>query len=137
MPANGIDDRILALYDAQNGGAVYLRVDPALVDNNIKSDRFRPVAFQTPNGFADSLLTENDHADANSALFEDNPILTERLLHELVHHVQHHSGAYDTFPCMAYGEKEAYRLGGLYFDRHYMEDPMPNRQFWAHVYSRC
>jgi hypothetical protein len=66
-----------------------------------------------------------------------NPIFQERLLHELVHHVQRHTGAYDRFACPAEGEVDAYRLGGLFLKQRRVEDPLPNRNFWARVYSRC
>jgi hypothetical protein len=32
---------------------------------------------------------------------------------------------------------EAYSLGGRYLDEARIEEPMPNRRFWAHAYSRC
>jgi hypothetical protein len=66
-----------------------------------------------------------------------DPYFQERLLHELVHHVQRHAGAYDRFRCRAEGEVDAYRLGGLFLSQRRVEDHLPNRAFWARVYSRC
>lgn len=67
----------------------------------------------------------------------DNPIFREILLHELVHHVQHTSGAAADWECLALGEKEAYRLGGLYLKQTGTTDPLHNRIFWGAIYSRC
>jgi len=67
----------------------------------------------------------------------DDLLFQERLLHELVHHVQHVNGAYDRFQCRAQGEREAYLLGGKFLKQHHAEDPLPNRNFWAAMYSRC
>ena len=66
-----------------------------------------------------------------------DPIFRERVLHELVHHVQYQSGAYDAFLCKNSGEKDAYLLGGKYLKQRHIDDPLPNRNFWAHIYSRC
>lgn len=110
IPVNGIDDRILALYDFQTDakGIVYLRVAENTLDNPAALDELK-----------------------------DDPVFQEKLLHELIHHVQYQSGQSATFPCRAFGEKEAYRLGGVFFKQRHVEDPIPNRNFWAHVYSRC
>lgn len=128
IPDNGIDDRVLALYDATAGdnGAIYLR----RVKNNLA-----PVRIGTQVNIHAEFSLPSPTSDPE--IFRDDPILTERLLHELVHHVQFHSGEIENFPCRAHGEIEAYALGGLYFKKRYIEDPMPNRNFWAHVYSRC
>lgn len=95
-------------------------------------------------GLYDSTSTSNGviylRVDADTESGEEiwsSPILQERLLHELVHHVQFQSGAVNDFPCQKYGEKEAYMLGGRFLKQRYANDPMPNRRFWAHVYSRC
>jgi len=67
----------------------------------------------------------------------DDVLFQERLLHELVHHVQRVNGAYDRFLCRAQGEREAYLLGGKFLKERHAEDPLPNRNFWAAMYSRC
>lgn len=67
----------------------------------------------------------------------ENPVFQERLLHELVHHVQHQSGAAARYACFAEGEPEAYRLGGLFLQRHHANDPLPNRAFWGRIYGQC
>jgi hypothetical protein len=51
--------------------------------------------------------------------------------------VQYRTGAYDRFLCRAEGEVDAYRLGGLFLRQRHVEDWLPNRAFWARVYSRC
>ncbi|WP_425092822.1 hypothetical protein [Tropicimonas sp. S265A] len=109
MPAKGVDERIQALYSIEEGphGRVYI-LDADLV----------PGA-----------------ADGDDAY--DNPLFREMLLHELVHHVQHVSGVADSYLCPAQGEVEAYRVGGVYLKQVHADDPMPNRAFWAHMYSRC
>ena len=72
---------------------------------------------------------------------DDKPLddveFQERLLHELVHHVQRVNGQYDRYLCPAQGEREAYRLGGQFLKERHAEDPLPNRDFWAAMYSRC
>ena len=104
-----VDPRVMALYDfeAPPHGRIYV-IDPA--------------------------LTEGARAGEDPL---ENPVFQERLLHELVHHAQRLSGAYDDFLCPAEGELEAYRLGGLFLKRRHAEDPLPNRAFWARIYSRC
>ncbi|WP_448190096.1 hypothetical protein [Azospirillum sp. sgz301742] len=67
----------------------------------------------------------------------DDVEFQERLLHELVHHVQRVNGQYARYQCPAQGEREAYRLGGQFLKEHHAEDPLPNRTFWAAMYSRC
>lgn len=140
IPDSGIDDRILALYDptGDKHGVVYLRVD--------RKEQFqieRELRMRYVRGLHAASLVEGSRAtpkvldDVFAMIFDKNPILTERLLHELVHHVQYQSGTMAKFTCTALGEKEAYRLGGLYFNRHHVVDPMPNRNFWANAYSRC
>lgn len=59
------------------------------------------------------------------------------VLHELIHHAQFDSGAYDTYSCRNYGELEAYTLGGKYLKDRYVTDPLPNRDVREHMYSRC
>jgi hypothetical protein len=109
MPVKGIDARIQALYSIGEGmhGRVYI-LDADLVPG----------------------------ADAGDSAHE-NPLFREMLLHELIHHVQHVSGAADAYLCPAQGEVEAYRFGGQYLRQVNAPDPMPNRTFWAHMYSRC
>ncbi|MGB0661086.1 MAG: hypothetical protein ACPGNV_13035 [Mangrovicoccus sp.] len=109
-PANTapeIDPRILGLYDMTGDGRIFI-IAPELTDGVQPGE--------------DPL---------------ENPIFQERLLHELVHHVQHQTGAYDGFLCQAQGEADAYMLGGLYLARRHVSDPLPNRHFWARIYSRC
>lgn len=67
----------------------------------------------------------------------DNPWFRERLLHELVHYAQYHSGAYARFACPSRGELDAYRLGGLYLRQLGVADPIPARPNLARWYSRC
>lgn len=64
-------------------------------------------------------------------------VFQEQLLHELVHHVQRMSGVMDRWQCRNQGEREAYRLGGLFLTRNHATDPLPNRAFWGEIYSRC
>ncbi|WP_425102352.1 hypothetical protein [Tropicibacter sp. S64] len=66
-----------------------------------------------------------------------DPIFQEQLLHELVHHAQRLSGVMDSWQCRNQGEREAYRLGGLFLARNHATDPLPNRAFWGEIYSRC
>ena len=109
IPAGEVDERVLALYAFDDGsyGTIYVR------------DCRNEGAFD---------FEEEDC---------DDPAYLERLLHELVHHVQRFSGVLERFPCRNFGEKEAYLLGGRYLKARYFTDPLPNRNFWAHVYSRC
>ncbi|SHH79405.1 hypothetical protein [Marivita hallyeonensis] len=109
MPEDGVDERLNALYAATDGayGTIYLR--------------------------AAAGFDESEH-------FEDpteNPLWREVLLHELVHHVQWQSGEAQTWHCPAQGERVAYHLGGIYLAESHVWDPMGNRAFWAHMYSRC
>ncbi len=109
MPEDGKDERIQALYAATDGpdGTIYI-------------------------------LAARDYEDAEH--FEqpqDNPLWREVLLHELVHHVQWQGGEPATWQCHGAGEREAYLLGGRYLRRTRTDDPMPNRNFWAQIYSRC
>jgi hypothetical protein len=64
-------------------------------------------------------------------------LFQERLLHELVHHVQHVNGMHRRYRCPAQGEREAYVLGGLFLKESGVPDPLRDREFWAGVYSRC
>lgn len=110
IPVSGVDDRVLALYSFEDGanGTVYL-LAPEQPDTPVDPD-------EQP---------------------EFDPLFEERLLHELVHHVQRMSDAYSSFPCRNFGERQAYQLGGTYLRQRNVEDPLPNRNFWAHIYSRC
>lgn len=67
----------------------------------------------------------------------DNPVWREMVLHELIHHVQWATGEAEAWPCSRHGETEAYQLGGVFLREQGAPDPVPNRQFWAHVYGRC
>jgi hypothetical protein len=102
-----VDPRVLALYSFEDG----------------------------PHGAIYLLAPDPAETPADDPL--DDPYFQERLLHELVHHVQRHTGAYDRFLCRAEGEIDAYRLGGLFLRQRRVEDHLPNRNFWARVYSRC
>ena len=108
-PTNGIDERVLALYAFDDG----------------------------PYGTVYALDCRHEGSFSHVLSTCDEPQFQERLLHELVHHVQRLSGAYERLPCRAAGEKEAYRLGGRFLAARHATDPLPNREFWAHVYSRC
>lgn len=109
LPDSGIDQRVLALYswDSNPHGIIYI---------------------------LDASLTEGIQ-EGESPL--ENPVFQERLLHELVHHVQYKTGQYDRFPCKNAGEKQAYLLGGQYLKQRHANDPLPNRTVLAHIYSRC
>jgi hypothetical protein len=109
VPDGGIDERLLALYAFDDGenGTIYV---------------------------LDCHTAEAPDPDESPCEY---PVYHERLLHELVHHVQQRSGAYAHFPCRNFGEKEAYLLGGRYLKARHVTDPLPNRNFWAHIYSRC
>lgn len=109
MPVKGVDERVQALYSIEEGahGRVYI--------------------------LSASLVPGAEDGDASY----ENPLFQEMLLHELVHHVQHVTGAADSYLCPAQGEVEAYRLAGLFLKQRHVSDPMPNRAFWAHMYSRC
>lgn len=140
IPQAGIDDRILALYDAETteNGKIFLRVDGLEIDEDARTAD----ALVTPVLVTASLNSRiksvvQTQPDTVPKQFENDPILMERLLHELVHHVQFQTGANKSFPCPAFGEKDAYQLGKLYFKQRRIEDPLPNRNFWAHIYSRC
>lgn len=108
-PADGVDERIYALYSFEDGphGTIYIL--QAKLTEDVED-------YPTPS---------------------ENPLFQERLLHELVHHTQRLAGAYDRMPCKKFAEKEAYLLGGKFLQQKRVADPMPNRNFWAHMYSRC
>lgn len=109
MPDDGVDERVNALYAAGDGphGTIYLLAAGVYQDAEF---------FDQPT---------------------ENPLWREVLLHELVHHVQWQSGVADTWQCPAQGEREAYSLGGRYLTQSAATDPMPNRNFWSMIYSRC
>ncbi|SMX36104.1 DUF6647 family protein [Maliponia aquimaris] len=109
IPDDGVDERLNGLYAFNNGphGTIYL-VRAA--------DIFGAEDFDDPT---------------------ENPLFREILLHELVHHVQRKSGAFENWPCPAIGETEAYRLGGRYLRQTRTTDPLGNRNFWAAIYARC
>jgi hypothetical protein len=112
IPPDGVDERYLALYSFDDGphGTIYV-LDPKIADPELAADK-----FYDP--------------------YQD-PIFQEKILHELVHHLQRRSGVYHTYQCQAQGEEEAYRLGGRYLRQLHTEDPLPNRNFRARIYSRC
>ncbi len=116
LPASGVDERILGLYAYDDGanGTIYI--------------------LQCSESEYESEFI--DHASGETCE-EENLMFQERLLHELVHHVQRVSGAAQLFTCRKFGEKEAYLLGGKFFKSHYFTDPLPNRNILAHMYSRC
>ena len=109
IPDDGVDERVNALYAATDGahGRIYI-LDPAT-------------------------MADAEHFDDPAA----NPLWREMLLHELVHHVQWQTGIQQTWACNAQGERMAYLLGGQYLRQVGARDPLPNRSFWAHAYSRC
>lgn len=109
LPEDGVDDRLLALYSAEDGphGTLYVLAPQHVADAQHWADP------------------------------AENPLFREIVLHELVHHVQWQSGAAEAWPCSRFGEEEAYRLGGRYLRERHAEDPIPNRNFWGRVYSRC
>lgn len=109
IPKDGVDDRLNALYAAEDGpnGTIYT-LAPAHID-----------------GAADF----DDPAD--------NPLFREIILHELVHHAQWQTGQPESWACQSQGEKDAYHLGGHYLKELRVTDPIPNRNFWAHMYSLC
>ena len=67
----------------------------------------------------------------------ENPVFRERLLHELVHHVQFHTGAFTAFACRTLAEVDALRLGALYLRRHHADDLLPQRWALMHEATRC
>ena len=110
IPESRIDDRVMALYNFEDG----------------------------PNGTIYVLGAEwTDDGAAPDQPSWMNPIFQERVLHELVHHVQRVTGTYESFPCRSFGEREAYELGGKFLRQNHVRDPLPNRIFWSRVYSRC
>ena len=108
-PGDGVDERLNALYAMEDGpnGTIY--------------------------ALAPEFAPDAEHYDDPV----DNPAWREIILHELVHHAQAQTGAYDRYACRAAGEKDAYLLGGAWLRERRAKDPLPNRNFWAHVYSRC
>lgn len=109
IPEGGVDPRINALYSYEDG----------------------------PNGTIYIIAADLTEAIGDTETPFENPIFQERLLHELIHHTQRLSGSLHLMPCRNFGEKEAYLMGGEFLRRQNVSDPMPNRNFWAHIYSRC
>ena len=109
LPADGVDDRIMALYSWNDGdqGTIYI----------LGSD-YTEIPLSQETGW-------------------ENPLFQERLLHELVHHVQYYTGEYETFDCTKQGEFAAYTYGGQFLKQQSVADPLPNRHVLAHLYSRC
>jgi len=107
IPAKGVDDRVRALYAPGDGNAGRVYVLAAEYVEGAEDDPY------------------------------GNPLFHEMVLHELVHHVQFASGAAERYLCPAQGEVEAYAAGGRYLRQRFVTDPMPNRNFWARIYSRC
>ncbi len=108
-PENGVDERVWARYNFEDGpyGTIYI---------------------------LGAEYTDGGAAPDEPAYMD--PVFQERLLHELIHHVQHKPGAYDSFRCRNFGELDAYKLGGMFLKQRHARDPLPNRQFWSRVYSR-
>ncbi|MEZ5657027.1 MAG: hypothetical protein R3E83_00370 [Burkholderiaceae bacterium] len=104
-----VNERVIALYDptAADTGTIY-----------VLAAQLAPRAGK----YADKLA---------------NPYFQERLLHELVHHVQYRTGEIERLPCRAAAEGEAYRLAGRFIRERGLPDPLPNRRFWTYFYSRC
>lgn len=116
LPESGIAGRILALYaydDGSNGTIYVLQCSDSEYESQFVD-------------YASGEMCE-----------EENLLLQERVLHELIHHVQKVSGAELRFTCRKFGEKEAYFLGGEFLKSHYFMDPLPNRNILSHMYSRC
>jgi len=109
LPESGVDPRIKALYawDDEGRGTIY-----------ILASRYTEVSLSQETG-------------------QDNPWFQEVLLHELVHHVQYVTGAYDEYECANEGELQAYLLGGKFLKQQQVMDPLPNRSVLAHMHSRC
>ncbi|KEO55169.1 DUF6647 family protein [Thioclava pacifica] len=109
LPEDGVDDRVNALYAASDGqvGTIYLLAPEAVPDAKYYDDPM------------------------------ENPFFREVLLHELVHHVQWQTKLNESWACPREGEKQAYILGGRYLHAVGATDPLPNRMFWAHMYSLC
>lgn len=109
IPAKGVDARIQALYSPREGanGRVYVLAAPLVAGADQDDDPY------------------------------SNPAFREMVLHELIHHMQFQTGVVETYLCPAQGEAEAYAAGGRYLRQLRATDPLPNRNFWGHVYSRC
>ncbi|HYH19113.1 MAG TPA: DUF6647 family protein [Azospirillum sp.] len=91
----------------------------------------RVLALYDPTHAPNGIIFLRDDLPPHDVLFQ------ERLLHELVHHVQTMNGMNRRYRCPAQGEREAYRLGGLFLKESGVRDPLRDREFWAGVYSRC
>jgi len=124
-PESGIDSRIFALYNYEDSqeGIIFL-LDPRLND-----------ALTSETVDADEMPL--DHTKPLDQQWLENPVFQEQLLHELIHHVQYQTGAVNHFPCPAYGEREAYLLGGKFLRQRHVTDPLQNRNVLAYMYSRC
>lgn len=109
IPVSGVDNRVQALYAWGDG----------------------------PSGTIYILASHFTELSPNYDAGLKNPLFQERLLHELVHHVQYHNGKYEQFKCQNQGELLAYSLGGTFLRQHNIIDPLPNRRVLAHMYSRC
>lgn len=109
IPASGVDERLFAWYTWAQGqhGTIFIR----------------PAAQTRAPEFVEYAL--------------DNPIFQERLLHELIHHVQYWDGAYQRFHCDNMAEAEAYKLGGLFLRQKNVDDPLPNRHQIAYFLGLC
>jgi hypothetical protein len=107
MPDDGVDERLFAWYTWQQGehGTIYIR----------------PAAQTHGPEYVEAPL--------------DNPVFQERLLHELIHHVQYLDSAYDRFHCVK--QAEAYKLGGAFLHQKNVVDPLPNRQQIAYFMGFC
>lgn len=108
MPADGVEERLNALYVAGRDGPDVIFIVPA--EEVSGADYF-----------------DNPH---------DNPLWREILLHELVHHAQNQQGG-ETWSCVSRGEAEAYEIGGVYLETLGLPDPMSNRNIWEDLYESC
>jgi len=109
LPAGGVDDRINALYAPADGahGTIYVLKPESVPDAKYYEDP------------------------------TENPFFRELVLHELVHHLQWQEHLNEAWVCPREGEMDAYVLGGRYLRAVGATDPLPNRMFWAHMYSQC
>ncbi|MEZ5659913.1 MAG: DUF6647 family protein [Burkholderiaceae bacterium] len=66
-----------------------------------------------------------------------NPYFHERVLHELVHHVQKHTDALTRLPCAAAAEHDAYRLAGIFIRERQLRDPIAHRPSLLRMLQGC
>lgn len=109
LRAGGIELQLFGLYARSDGphGTIYI---------------LQPNAFEGASRYPDPT---------------DNPRFREALLHELVHHLQYATHADASWPCPAYGEHQALRLGGQYLFQLGVPDPLPYRRQLAAMMAGC